>query len=38
MFKGNSSFYILLRPDNHISYIGQDLGKYLNFLKKYCTK
>ena len=28
-----SDFYILLRPDNHISYIGKNIGICLSFLK-----
>ena len=28
-----SDFYILLRPDNHISYIGKNIGICLPFLK-----
>ena len=26
IFKNNRNFYILLRPDNHISYIGKDIN------------
>ena len=28
-----TDFYILLRPDNHISYIGKNIGICLAFLK-----
>jgi 2-polyprenyl-6-methoxyphenol hydroxylase-like FAD-dependent oxidoreductase len=27
LFEGHTNFYILLRPDNHISYIGKDFTK-----------
>lgn len=27
IFKGNKNFYIVLRPDNHISYLGRDREK-----------
>ena len=32
LFGGDNGFYILLRPDNHISYIGKDLAVCKNFL------
>jgi 2-polyprenyl-6-methoxyphenol hydroxylase-like FAD-dependent oxidoreductase len=32
VFGKETEFYILLRPDNHISYIGKDVNKCLNFL------
>lgn len=31
-FGSESEFYILLRPDNHISYIGKNLGRCVGFL------
>jgi 2-polyprenyl-6-methoxyphenol hydroxylase-like FAD-dependent oxidoreductase len=34
IFGNENSFYILLRPDNHISYIGQDLQSCKNIIKK----
>ena len=32
-FGSSTDFYILLRPDNHISYIGKNIGICLPFLK-----
>ena len=32
-FGSSYDFYVLLRPDNHISYIGKDMEICLNFLK-----
>jgi len=32
-FGSSTDFYILLRPDNHISYIGKNIGICLAFLK-----
>jgi 2-polyprenyl-6-methoxyphenol hydroxylase-like FAD-dependent oxidoreductase len=34
IFKKEINFYILLRPDNHISYIGKDLSKCVDFLHR----
>jgi 2-polyprenyl-6-methoxyphenol hydroxylase-like FAD-dependent oxidoreductase len=34
IFKSSHNLYILLRPDNHISYIGKDLNKCIVQLKK----
>jgi 2-polyprenyl-6-methoxyphenol hydroxylase-like FAD-dependent oxidoreductase len=34
LFGTGTSFYILLRPDNHISYIGKDLNKCREVLNK----
>jgi hypothetical protein len=34
LFGNESNFYILLRPDNHISYIGKDLNKCSEMLHK----
>jgi 2-polyprenyl-6-methoxyphenol hydroxylase-like FAD-dependent oxidoreductase len=34
LFKNNRNFYVLLRPDNHISYIGKDLDRCSDLLKK----
>ncbi|MCF6133089.1 FAD-dependent monooxygenase [Flavobacterium wongokense] len=34
VFGNNSEFYILLRPDNHVSYIGNDVKECRNFLNK----
>ncbi|MBI3883461.1 MAG: hypothetical protein HY305_04395 [Sphingobacteriales bacterium] len=34
LFDDASNFYILLRPDNHISYIGNDIEYCNNLLKK----
>ena len=34
LFGKETNFYILLRPDNHISYIGNDLSIYKEFLNK----
>jgi hypothetical protein len=34
LFGPATSFYILLRPDNHISYIGKDLNKCRELLNK----
>ena len=33
LFGTRSDFYILLRPDNHISYIGKDLGECKKFIE-----
>jgi 2-polyprenyl-6-methoxyphenol hydroxylase-like FAD-dependent oxidoreductase len=38
IFGTNNNFYILLRPDNHISYIGKDLLKCIDFLHKISKK
>jgi 2-polyprenyl-6-methoxyphenol hydroxylase-like FAD-dependent oxidoreductase len=34
LFSNATGFYILLRPDNHISYIGKDLGKCRELINK----
>jgi 2-polyprenyl-6-methoxyphenol hydroxylase-like FAD-dependent oxidoreductase len=34
LFKNAGNFYILLRPDNHISYIGKDLQSSIEFLER----
>lgn len=34
LFKKTTGFYILLRPDNHIVYIGKDPAACIDFLKK----
>jgi 2-polyprenyl-6-methoxyphenol hydroxylase-like FAD-dependent oxidoreductase len=34
LFGNEENFYILLRPDNHISYIGKDVDKCREFLNK----
>ncbi len=34
VFKTATDFYILLRPDNHISYIGKDVEGCITFLEK----
>jgi hypothetical protein len=34
LFGNETNFYILLRPDNHISYIGNDLNIYKEFMNK----
>ncbi len=34
IFRNNRNFYVLLRPDNHISYIGHDLDKCNGLIKK----
>ena len=34
LFGNATNFYILLRPDNHISYIGKDIGKCKEVLKE----
>lgn len=34
LFGSNADFYILLRPDNHISYIGNDAETCVGFLEK----
>jgi hypothetical protein len=34
LFGQEENFYILLRPDNHISYIGKDLSICKEFLNK----
>lgn len=34
IFGDSSDFYILVRPDNHISYIGKDLGQVVMMLEK----
>lgn len=34
LFGREENFYLLLRPDNHISYIGKDAGKIVAFLNK----
>jgi 2-polyprenyl-6-methoxyphenol hydroxylase-like FAD-dependent oxidoreductase len=38
IFQNFSDFYILLRPDNHISYIGKDLNNCKIILKKIYNK
>ena len=37
-FGSETDFYILLRPDNHISYIGKDLQVCQLFLEKICAE
>jgi len=37
LFKDISGVYILLRPDNHISYIGEEPGPCLELLKKFSS-
>jgi len=34
LFGNETNFYILLRPDNHISYIGKELSKCIEVLEK----
>src|SRR4030095_6208332 len=34
IFGGANNFYILLRPDNHISYIGKEISKCKELLNK----
>ena len=34
LFADESEFYILLRPDNHISYIATEIKKIVDFLTK----
>ena len=34
LFKSATDFYILLRPDNHISYMGKSLQSCIEFLEK----
>ena len=34
IFKNATDFYILLRPDNHISYMGKSLQRCMEFLEK----
>jgi 2-polyprenyl-6-methoxyphenol hydroxylase-like FAD-dependent oxidoreductase len=36
VFDNHKDFYILLRPDNHISYIGNDMGKCDELLRRIC--
>ena len=38
LFGKHKDFYILLRPDNHISYIGKELGKCSELLNKISLK
>jgi 2-polyprenyl-6-methoxyphenol hydroxylase-like FAD-dependent oxidoreductase len=38
VFGNHDGFYILLRPDNHISYIGNDTGKCLELINKIAMK
>ena len=38
VFGTASDFYILLRPDNHISYIGKDIMRCREILKKIAAK
>ncbi len=38
LFKTATDFYILLRPDNHISYIGKSLKSCLGFLEAISVK
>lgn len=38
LFGNEKNFYILLRPDNHISYIGKDLDKCRELLDKVSPK
>ncbi|MDF2452430.1 MAG: Pentachlorophenol monooxygenase [Bacteroidota bacterium] len=35
LFRNESDFYVLLRPDNHISYIGKEINKCGEVLLKY---
>jgi len=37
VFGKEKGFYILLRPDNHISYIGKDKNAIIEFMKKIVT-
>lgn len=38
IFHGETDFYILLRPDNHISYIGKDLDACMQLLDNIALK
>jgi 2-polyprenyl-6-methoxyphenol hydroxylase-like FAD-dependent oxidoreductase len=38
LFGGATDFYVLLRPDNHISYIGQEIEKCIQLLDKIAQK
>src|SRR5688572_5778318 len=38
LFGASTDFYILLRPDNHISYIGRDIGMCKELLSKISVK
>ncbi|HXB44548.1 MAG TPA: FAD-dependent monooxygenase [Puia sp.] len=38
LFGSEANFYILLRPDNHISYIGKDLDICKGFLDKIASR
>lgn len=38
LFRKEANFYILLRPDNHISYIGKETGKCRAFLNAIAQK
>ncbi|MBC7873014.1 MAG: FAD-dependent monooxygenase [Ferruginibacter sp.] len=33
LFRNETGFYILLRPDNHIAYLGKDLHRCIDFLE-----
>ena len=37
IFGNANGFYILLRPDNHISYIGKEISNYTNLIEKICS-
>ncbi|MEO5776280.1 MAG: FAD-dependent monooxygenase [Flavobacterium sp.] len=34
VFDNNTDFYVLVRPDNHISYIGKDVAECRSFISK----
>jgi hypothetical protein len=38
VFGNESDFYVLLRPDNHISYIGRDINKCRDFMDKISAR
>ncbi len=38
IFGHSSEFYILVRPDNHISYIGKDSGRIIEFLNRFINQ
>ncbi|MEO6613676.1 MAG: FAD-dependent monooxygenase [Chitinophagaceae bacterium] len=37
LFGSNSDFYIFLRPDNHIAYIGSEMSQIINLSERICS-
>ena len=34
VFSGSDGLYVLLRPDNHISYIGKEVNRCMEFMER----